>query len=360
MARKNVYVVLIHIVCWALVALPALVFVPEHALQTPWMYVLRLFFPLLLCAVFYLNYFWFVPNFFEKKRWWAYVCVNFAAILLFSFCMDCVMDIIRSMDASVGPPPHPKFERMPPNAGMAVMGFMKDVLPFVLSAALGTSLRLATRWQSAEELRKEMEIQKARAELNNLRSQINPHFLLNTLNNIYALISFDSDKAQKAVLSLSTLLRQMLYGGRGNATALREEVEFLRNYVELMQLRLNKNVSIDFQADIPADRDVRVAPFIFISLVENAFKHGVSPVKPSFVSIRIASYGGKIECEIKNSNYPKADTDRSGHGIGLEQVAKRLDLAYSGKYEWSRGVDDETNTYYSKITIYDTELCDNR
>ena len=68
----------------------------------------------------------------------------------------------------------------------------------------------------------------------------------------------------------------------------------------------------------------------------------------------------KIQCEIRNSNYPKKDTDKSGHGIGLEQVAKRLDLAYPGKYEWNRGVDEQNNTYFSRITIYDTDLRNNR
>ena len=103
-----------------------------------------------------------------------------------------------------------------------------------------------------------------------------------------------------------------------------------------------------------------MAPFIFISLVENAFKHGVSPTEPSFISISMVSDGDKIECEIKNSNHPKTSSDKSGHGIGLEQVARRLDLAYAGKYEWERGVDEDENTYYSIITIYDTELRDNR
>lgn len=205
-----------------------------------------------------------------------------------------------------------------------------------------------------------MEIQKTEAELQNLRNQINPHFLLNTLNSIYALISFDRDKAQKAVLSLSALLRQMLYGGRNNAVALCDEVEFIRNYVELMRIRLNKNVRIDFNVSISHGDDVKVAPFIFISLVENAFKHGVSTANPSFILINILYDGEKIVCEIRNSNYPKASTDKSGHGIGLEQVARRLDLAYAGKYEWERGVDEDENTYYSIITIYDTELRDNR
>lgn len=360
MTKKNVYTVIIHTVCWVLVALPVFIFAPEHARQTVVLDVLRLFFPLFLCAIFYLNYLWLVPKFFVEKQFAAYACINLVVILFISLCMNWVMEYIHFMEFNAGlPPPPPRFIR--DSQGVEVLfGFIKDMFPFVLSAVLGTSLCLSMRWHDAEALRKEMEIQKTKSELDNLRSQINPHFLLNTLNNIYALIAFDKDKAQKAVLSLSLLLRQMLYGGRNNLTTLREEVELLRNYVELMQLRLNKNVKIDFSVDIPVDRDVNVAPFIFISLVENAFKHGVSPIKPSFISIRITSDGKEIVCEIRNSNYPKADTDKSGHGIGLEQVARRLALAYAGKYEWDRGVDEETETYYSKITIYDTDLCDNR
>ena len=216
------------------------------------------------------------------------------------------------------------------------------------------------RWHKAETERREMEMKKTEAELSNLRNQINPHFLLNTLNNIYALISFDTDKAQRAVLSLSALLRKMLYGGKDNSASLKDEVDFIRNYVELMKLRLSKNVNIDLSVDVPGSDHIRVAPFIFISLVENAFKHGISATNHSFVFIYIKYEAGKIICDIRNSNYPKDDTDKSGHGIGLEQVAKRLELAYPGKYEWQKGLDEHENIYYSKITIYEVGLCDNR
>lgn len=180
------------------------------------------------------------------------------------------------------------------------------------------------------------------------------------MNNIYALISFDTDKAQRAVLSLSALLRKMLYGGKDNSASLKDEVDFIRNYVELMKLRLSKNVNIDLSVDVPGSDHIRVAPFIFISLVENAFKHGISATNHSFVFISLKYEAGKIICDIRNSNYPKDDTDKSGHGIGLEQVAKRLELAYPGKYEWQKGLDEHENIYYSKITIYEVGLCDNR
>lgn len=348
-----------HTICWVLVALPSVFFIPRHVGQSAGMYLIRLCLPLFLCAVFYLNYLWLVPKYFVERRIKTYFFVNFAVMLVLALCMNLLMDVMHGMERDAGFNPPPLHEHVPWLFAVAFF-IVRGIFPFVLSAVLATSLRLALGWQKAEAARREMEIQKTEAELQNLRNQINPHFLLNTLNSIYALISFDRDKAQKAVLSLSALLRQMLYGGRNNAVALNDEVEFIRNYVELMRIRLNKNVRIDFNVSISHGDDVKVAPFIFISLVENAFKHGVSTANSSFILINILYDGEKIVCEIRNSNYPKASTDKSGHGIGLEQVARRLDLAYAGKYEWERGVDEDENTYYSIITIYDTELRDNR
>lgn len=359
MTKSRFFTFAFHTVCWFLVALPSVMFVPMHVEQTAGMFFIRLCLPLFLCVVFYLNYLWLVPSFFMQRRVKVYVSVNLAVTVVLALCMDWLMGVLRSMEFGAGFAFPPPAERISVPVMVAV-NVLKNVMPFALSVVLATLLRMALRWQATEAARKEMEIQKTEAELKNLQNQVNPHFLLNTLNNIYALISFDTDKAQRAVLSLSALLRQMLYGGRQSTVGMKEEVEFIRNYVELMKLRLNNNVKISFDARVPADRDVRMAPFIIISLVENAFKHGVSTTEPSFISISITAGDGKIVCEITNSNHPKSSSDKSGHGIGLEQVARRLDLAYAGRYEWRRGVDKQSNVYFSKIIIYDTDLCDNR
>ena len=359
MTKKTFNVIVFHSICWILVALPSVFFIPQHVQQSIGMYLIRLCLPLFLCAVFYLNYLWLAPKYFVERRMKAYFFVNLAVMLVLAFCMNWLMDVLRDMEMAVGGTPPPIHEHVP-RLFMSAFFIARGMFPFFLSAALATSLRLALRWQAAETARRDMEMQKTEAELRNLRNQINPHFLLNTLNNIYALISFDRDKAQRAVLSLSALLRQMLYGGKNNAVALDDEIEFIHNYVELMRIRLSKNVRIDFCTEVKPGTNISLAPFIFISLVENAFKHGVSPNRQSFISIRISADEMKIQCEIRNSNYPKKDTDKSGHGIGLEQVAKRLDLAYPGKYEWNRGVDEQNNTYFSRITIYDTDLRNNR
>lgn len=357
MRTNNIYIIFFHFICWILVALP-IMFVPQHIQRDTVMFLIRLCFPMFMCMVFYMNYLWFVPRFFMERRINAFVCVNVVVMLLLGFFMQQLMDMMHAREVVAGwNPPH----KQPPMFFSSLLRLVvREVFPLVLSAAVATLLRIAMRWQEAEKARKEMEIQKTEAELKNLRNQINPHFLLNTLNNIYALISFDRDKAQKAVLSLSAMLRQMLYGTKQNSVSLKDETEFIRNYIDLMRIRMSKDVKIDVDISIPSNTDVRIAPFILISLVENAFKHGISPVRPSFISIRLVSDGKMIECEIKNSNFPKTGSDKSGHGIGLSQVARRLNLAYKDRYEWIKGTDERNEIYFSKIMIYDTELRDNR
>ncbi len=363
MSKNKAYKILFHIVCWMLVALPPIMSLPQRANQDTITYLIHLSFPLFMCIIFYMNYLWLVPRYFVNKRFNAFIFVNIITVVVFAFAMQRLMDImhLREMMLDLNRPPRFHHgDRVFSQLSMFSMIFVKNVFPLILSAVVAVLLGLAQRWQTAEEGRREMEIQKTEAELKNLRNQINPHFLLNTLNNIYALIAFNQEKAQKAVLSLSALLRQMLYENQKGAITLKEETEFLYNYIDLMRIRVNKNVKIDVNISIPKQTEVFIAPFIFISLVENAFKHGVSHSQPCFISIDIRSDGKKIECEIKNSNFPKNDTDRSGHGIGLEQVAKRLEASYKDKYEWTRGVDEKNNLYISKIIIYDTQLCDNR
>ena len=172
--------------------------------------------------------------------------------------------------------------------------------------------------------------------LKNLRNQLNPHFLLNTLNNMYALIAFDSDKAQQAVQELSKLLRYVLYDNQQTYVPLCKEVDFIRNYIELMRIRLSSNVKMTTQFDIQPDSQTLIAPLIFISLIENAFKHGISPTETSFISIRISDSNKEVICEIRNSNHPKTMEDKSGSGVGLEQVSRRLEILYPGEDVYKR------------------------
>ena len=204
-------------------------------------------------------------------------------------------------------------------------------------------------WYQVEANQRELERERAEAELSNLKSQLNPHFLFNTLNNIYSLIAFSPEKAQEAVHDLSRLLRYVLYESNQPLVPIEKDLDFLRNYIELMRIRLPRHV--DLQTDIEAATPgVMIAPLLFISLVENAFKHGVSNSQPSFIQITIRQEGDAVSCSIRNSYFPKSAGDKSGSGIGLSNLEKRLSLLYPECYHLAYGKEGEN--YVAHLVIH--------
>ena len=179
---------------------------------------------------------------------------------------------------------------------------------FALGCAL--AVRLSARWYAAEMARSKAELERAEAELQSLKSQISPHFLLNTLNNIYALTAIDSVKAQAALLELSKMLRYQLYEEFGSRVSVEREVEFLQNYVALMRLRLNQNVEVTTDFHLVPHKEMNVAPHIFISLVENAFKHGVSTTAPSHVHLRLDCDGQRLNFDCRKQLFPSTQTPK--------------------------------------------------
>jgi hypothetical protein len=310
--------------------------------------------PLSYVLVFYLNYSLLVPRYLFHNRMRSFIIGNILIILAAALVLHLFQSVIT--------PPHhldpmESMEPMKPMGGPRPpaphwLFYTRDVVLMIFVAGLGTAIRTALRWHQTEEQLIETEKQRAEAELKNLKNQLNPHFLLNTLNNIYALIAFNSDKAQEAVQELSRLLRYVLYENQENFVPLEKEMEFIRNYVSLMRIRLSSQVNVTVSLQPDPGKELVITPLLFISLIENAFKHGISPTEPSFISIAIAGDAdGKVHCEIMNSNYPKAPTDKSGSGIGLRQVQRRLDLTYPGRYEWHHSVNEDGTRYTSILTI---------
>lgn len=339
----------IHIIAWVLLfTFPLLM--EDHSEGIRWNeYFRRLSIPVSFFIIFYANYWLLVPKFLLKKERSRYLLYNIlliAVLLVFFhlFYFPYLQDCFFGKDTKVEP--FVSFHHPPRWAFL-----IKDCVMYIFMAGLGTVIRLSMQWQKAETARQEAEQSRMEAELNNLRNQLNPHFLLNTLNNIYALIAFDTDKAQQAVQDLSKLLRHVLYENRGTFVPLCKEIDFIHNYIELMRIRLVKGVSLVINIEVAKDSQTPIAPLIFISLIENAFKHGISPTEPSFISITISEREGQVVCEIANSNHPKNRSDKSGSGIGLEQVKKRLELLYPGRYEWRKGVNADGSVYTSLLAI---------
>ncbi len=158
-----------------------------------------------------------------------------------------------------------------------------------------------------------------------------PHFFFNTLNNIYSLVDASPEQSKEALHQLSKMMRYLLYETEGETTVLSKELNFTANYIELMKMRIPKHVQVSTQ--FPAEyREVEVLHLLFISLVENAFKHGVSS-QESFIDIRCEITKAKLTFTVSNSNYPKEELDRSGSGIGMGNLRKRIELHPSKKYE---------------------------
>ncbi|MBO4633816.1 MAG: histidine kinase [Bacteroidales bacterium] len=187
------------------------------------------------------------------------------------------------------------------------------------------------------------------AELSWLKAQLNPHFLFNTLNNISSLTQIDPDKAQESIGQLSDLLRYALYDSEAEKVPLAAEVEFMDNYVDLMALRCNELTTVTKDLQVPQGH-VEVAPLLFISLIENAFKHGINARYPSFVKVSMRMEGEQLLFRCENSLFEKQGSDHIGSGIGLENMKRRLELLYPGRYTYSQQSD--TDTYRVEVTIH--------
>ena len=191
---------------------------------------------------------------------------------------------------------------------------------------------------------KSVESKKSKAELSLLKSQINPHFFFNTLNNLYGLTVEKSDEAPEVVLKLSDMMRYTIYMGKEDFVPLKEEVDYLKNYIELHKIRYQKSVDIKFSYSNVSG--YKIAPLLFIIALENAFKHGVEKLTDNaFIHLDLKTIDGNIIFEIEN-NFEKLN-NRSNRGIGLDNLKQRLQLLYPKKHQLAIS----TNDFVYKLSL---------
>ena len=235
-----------------------------------------------------------------------------------------------------GPPPPPhdgdgRHEGMDKNHP-PLMDHSGPVMPLlVMMLMLGLNLGIKSFFKSRLEAKKMEALQRAHLEqqLEYLKYQVNPHFFMNTLNNIHALVDIDPEQAKTTILELSKLMRYVLYEGAKDKVPLLREVGFLQNYVTLMRLRYTERVRIDMTVD-PDLPDRKVPPMILITFVENAFKHGVSYRNASFIDIRLRHSEGRLYFDCINSRQDNEQTEHGG--VGLRNVRERLQLLFGKDY----------------------------
>lgn len=289
-------------------------------------------------VVYFANFYLFGPYLFFRRRYWLFVLCNLLLILGANYGFVYGYFAIK--------------HNVPSMPAKAWMGFFSGAFMFfllnVVTVAVAIGIRHFIRVRQLKQQLKDEKAKNTEAELAWLKNQINPHFLFNTLNNISSLTQIDADAAQDAIAQLSDLLRYAMYETNKNTVPLGGEVEFMRNYIELMKLRCNEQTSVNYQSSTDSEQ-VEVAPLLFVSLIENAFKHGVSSGRPSAISIKLEQHQGQLTFICNNTNYPKNDKDRSGSGIGIENTRRRLELMYADRYEWEQTLED--NIYHVMIKL---------
>ena len=291
--------------------------------------------------VFYVNFFVFIKRFMLQKRWIVFFVSNLLLISTVSILLYLWHGYYFTNLAGI------PMEHIPPPRNSFVF-IARDMFFMMLTASMAVAIRVTLEWQHTDREKAKMEIVASQAEIKNLKNQLNPHFLFNTLNNIYSLMRMDQEKAQEAVLSLSKTLRYVLYDNNQEKVSLDKDLAFTKSYIDLMSLRLTDKVNVRVNISEKTE-GLTIAPLMFITQVENAFKHGISQAAPSFIDIDIDIHEKVILCSVRNSFFPKDVNDYSGSGIGIDNLQRRLSLIYPGKHSFNYST--LNNVYISELKI---------
>ncbi|TDQ13585.1 histidine kinase [Algoriphagus boseongensis] len=351
--KKNLSI-LVHLLGWIMLCVVLLLLSPLSwrmgEVELPYQFWLKQVFLIgILIAIFYSNSSFLVPKILLKGKNYLYLLIIILGAILFYGLIVYFEQFTgygRAMHQVFNPdkPFEPGRRWLP--------GDVFQLLLYVISIGLSTSVALVEKWQKDEALRREMDQQRINTELSYLKAQINPHFFFNTLNNIYALTNLDVSKAQEALLKLSRMMRYVLYENQKNETLLSKELHFIGDYIELMKMRLSSKVKLNIQIEEPKE-DLIIAPMLLLPFLENCFKHGVSSQKESEILIKIEIMGDTLFFETRNHIFPVNPDSPEAHenGIGLTNTQRRLSLIYPEKHRLKFGKDESKQEYWVNLTI---------
>jgi two-component system, LytTR family, sensor kinase len=341
--------ILLHVAAWTILLGLPLYFVNRWNIGKDfiWFYYINI---TINGIIFYGNYLLLIPKFFFSTRRYRYYLATILFMIGLYFVSDVSNDLAfkytlsqrQSDQVDRGPAVRPEDrgnerprgeepDRRPIFGMLRVTNYSFTNL-FITIFALG--LRILERNAQIEKRQKELEKEKLNSELAFLKNQISPHFFFNTLNNIYSLISINAEDSQNAVLKLSRMMRYLLYESEHGETSLSSEIEFMNNYIDLMRLRMSDKVKLT--VSFPDNQeDISIPPLLFISIIENAFKHGISYREKSFIDINMEVTPEMITFRCTNSIVKPVDKTTAEHsGIGLENVSKRLNLLFPDRHEF--------------------------
>lgn len=337
MSKKRI--TYIHIFIWLFAIFANLPYANFHQRMEPQQIVSSTIGFLYLMVVFYLFYLVMVPQFLNRKKIAEFFGFSFLVILIMPFFGYTFLFFSRAFFEGT-------FHNFYRNYSLRM--HMSGYYPVLTAAVFGSFFGVIINWFSTMNQKAEIDKQKLGVELDLLKSKLNPHFLFNTLNNIDSLIHHDPEEASAALIQLSDIMRYLTYETSSDVVALKREVEYIGNLIELHRIRIKTPDDIRFE--VTGDQNVLISPALFMPLIENAFKFASFRIKKPCVDIRLSSLNGVIEFEISNffeSSKPDQKTTHSGYGI--INLKKRLDLAYPDKHQLI--IEPGEMFYHVKLTI---------
>ena len=368
-ANRKIVVAGLHVLGWGIILLIPRYLMHQTQFRISFMQEIAMWVPVVI--LFYFNYYIFIPKLLNRRKFIFYAMSLIAMIIILLFS-------IRLFDhyyIAIKPlPPPPSIESAhigdtykgdfisplsdKDGGNLRMMRRELDIFVLcILSIAVSTSIKVTGQWYSNEKERKEMENQKLSAELSFLKSQINPHFFFNTLNSIYSLAIQKSDKTPEAIVKLSELMRYIIYESDKNLVSLKKELEYIKNYVELQQLRLMSNVKVTYDIQGVAYSDIMIEPLLFLPFIENAFKHGIDSTRKCEIKIKFVIASDRLVFIVENPIVKQSKRQSSeSSGIGLVNSKKRLQLLYQDRHELKVTQTDEFFEVELAIKIGDDEL----
>ena len=298
-----------------------------------------------LLAFFYANYYWLIPRFYFRHQYILYILLVLGCLVVIFISPSALTG--RLFTGRTGPPPPLKYPLADGLvAGDSLRSFLFEELRhhlYLFFIAFFFSLLLRVRGRLAD-----VKEEKLRAELSSLKAQINPHFLFNALNSIYALVVKKDDKAPDAVIHLSGLMRYVIKDANDYKISLQKELDYIGNYIELQKSRLGATARINYVSSGNPDGN-EIAPLILITYIENAFKYGVNPDERSELDIKTGIEGNCLRLFVSNRKVKLSDKTVST-GIGMENTKDRLRLLYPEKHKLI--IEESNDHYIVNLTMY--------
>ncbi len=332
--QKNYLKILLHSFLWLLLFIYPLVSLDsEYLIYRNWLSLSSIF------LVFYINYFFLVDHFFLNNKKVHFYILNGLLIIIQYVILSYFLKFKIF---------HPSIEGV--QTGEIRSGAMTTVqviLPIILSIGMCVGLKINTKLNKNKLTLQQVRQNQLDTEIKYLKYQVQPHFLFNTLNNIYALIDSSPVKAKASIHSMSKMMRYVLHDASTSKVPLVKEIEFLERYIDLMQLRISSNLTLEKNFPV-INQPIQIAPLLLISFIENAFKHGIDAVQHSFIKIELTIDNHRLKYSVTNSSFPEREKVTDS-GIGLENLKKRLELLYPNNFEL---ITKEINRqYFATLTL---------